>query len=85
MNITPIHDIAGAQKHIASFECPSGFSSFAWKQLQHTALSVWHAHLNGVQFRGSLNFCRSEFYDMLIQPGGSSIVADKGIRRFMAA
>jgi len=85
MNFAPILDIEGARRHISNFACPEGFSSFAWRQLQQTALAVWHAHLSGTSYRGSLHFCRSEFYDMLIQPNGGSIVSTGGIRRFKAA
>jgi len=85
MNITPIHDISSARHHIAGFPCPDGFSAFAWKQLQQRALEVWHAHLSGTKFRGSLNFCRPEFYGMLTQPNGNSIVPNHNIRGYKAA
>ena len=81
----PIASLQSARLHVASFPCPEGFSSFAWKQLQHIALAVWHAHLSGSTFRGSLNFCRPEFYDMLCQPDGTSIVSPGRIRRYKAA
>ncbi len=80
-----IASLEAARLHVASFPCPEGFSRFAWKQLQRTALAVWHAHLSGTPFRGSLNFCRVEFYDMLRQPNGTSIVSPGRIRRYKAA
>jgi hypothetical protein len=85
MNTAPILDIDSARRHISTFSCPDGFSAFAWRQLQQTALSVWHAHLAGMPYRGSLHFCRPEFYNMLVQPGGQSIVSAGQIRRFIAA
>lgn len=85
MNFAPILDIEGARRHISTFVCPEGFSSFAWRQLQQNALAVWHAHLSGIPYRGSLHFCRPEFYGMLVQPSGESIVSSGSIRRFMAA
>lgn len=81
----PIRDLETARHHIASFPCPEGFSAFAWKQLQHTATCAWHAHLSGSAFRGSLHFCRPEFYDMLRQPSGEPIVPEGLIRRYLAA
>ena len=74
-----------ARQHVASFACPDGFSTFAWKQLRQTAISVWHAHLNGSTFRGSLHFCRPEFYDMLRHPDGSTIIPEGRIRGYQAA
>jgi hypothetical protein len=85
MNMSPIRDLNSARDHIGRFACPDGFSTFAWKQLQQTALEVWFAHLSGTHFRGSLNFCRPEFYGMLTQPDGSSIVGNCSIRRYKAA
>lgn len=85
MKMTLIHDLSSARQHIARFPCPQGFSAFAWKQLQQTALEVWYAHLSGTKFRGSLNFCRPEFYGMLTQPDGSSIVRNHSIRGYKAA
>jgi len=80
-----ISDLDSARAHVQAFPCPEGFSNFAWKQLQHTALSVWHAYLNGTTYRGSLHFCRAEFYGMLIQPDGQPIIPAGQIRGFKAA
>lgn len=85
MNIAPIQNIDAARAYIANFPCPEGFSGFAWRQLQQTALAVWHAYLSGSQYRGSLHFCRPEFYRMLQQTDGSPIVQGGGIRGYMAA
>ena len=85
MNIAPIQDIQAAQLYVASFSCPQGFSNFAWKQLQHTALAVWCSHFSGNHYSGSLQFCRPEFYDMLVQPDGTPIVPQSRIERFKAA
>ena len=80
-----ITDLNSAQAHITTFPCPEGFSTFAWRQLQQTALSVWHAHLSGNPFRGNLHFCRPEFYTMLRQPSGEAIIPDGLMQRFQAA
>ena len=80
-----IHDLAGAKQYVQGFHCPDGFSQFAWKNLQQTALSVWHAHLCGRPYRGALNFCRPEFYAMLAHPDGSAIVPTGQIRGYKAA
>lgn len=80
-----IDSVDVARCHVQSFPCPEGFSGFAWKELQRTALSVWHAHLQGTQYSGNLHFCREEFYDMLLHPDGHSIIAPGRIRRYKAA
>ena len=80
-----INSLDAARTHIQGFPCPSGFSPFAWRQLQKTALSVWHAHLSHRPFRGALHFCRPEFYAMLAQPDGSPIVQTGAIRGYKAA
>lgn len=80
-----IQDLAGARQYVQGFPCPEGFSQFAWKNLQQTALSVWHAHLTGRPYRGALNFCRPEFYAMLEHPDGSAIVPTGRIRGYKAA
>lgn len=85
--LTPGHiaDITAARAYIMDFSCPSGFSQFSWRQLQQTALAVWQSHLKGTHYRGSLHFCRPEFYAMLTQPSGQPIVSVGRIRGFMAA
>jgi hypothetical protein len=83
--ISPIQDLASARQYIQSFPCPDGFSAFAWKELKHTALQVWFAHLQGRFYRGALNFCRPEFYAMLVQPNGEAIVPQARIRGYRAA
>ena len=80
-----IDSLEAARMLIQGFDCPAGFSPYAWKQLQKTALAVWHAHLSGRPYRGALNFCRPEFYAMLVQPDGSAIVPTGGIRGYKAA
>lgn len=80
-----ISNIEAARLYIQEFTCPNGFSSFAWRQLQQTALAVWHAYLAGRPYSGSLHFCRPEFYAMLTQTDGTSIVPSGQIRGFMAA
>jgi len=80
-----IQDLSSARHYVQAFPCPSGFSTFSWRQLQQTALSVWHAHLTGAMYRGSLHFCRPEFYSMLIQPDGKPIVPAVQIRGYQAA
>lgn len=80
-----IQDLEAARLHIASFPCPEGFSTFAWKQLQHTATCVWHAHLSGSTYRGSLHFCRPEFYRMLQHPSGEPIIPEGLVRKYLAA
>jgi hypothetical protein len=80
-----IDSLDAARVFIQGFDCPAGFSPYAWKQLQKTALAVWHAHLSGRPYRGALNFCRPEFYAMLVQPDGSAIVPTGGIRGYKAA
>lgn len=80
-----IASLEAARLHVAAFPCPEGFSRFAWKQLQQTAISAWHAHLGKTTFRGNLNFCRPEFYNMLRHPDGHSIVSPDRIRRYKAA
>jgi len=80
-----IDSLQAARTFIQGFDCPDGFSPYAWKQLQKTALAVWHAHLSGRPYRGALNFCRPEFYSMLVQPDGRAIVPTGGIRGFKAA
>ena len=76
---------AQARLWVERFARPQGFSPYAWKQLQKTALAVWHAHLSGRPYRGALNFCRPEFYSMLVQPDGRAIVSTGGIRGYKAA
>lgn len=80
-----IDNLETAKSHIHGFSCPPGFSAFAWRQLQKTALSVWHAHLSQRPFRGALHFCRPEFYAMLAQPDGTPIVHTGAIRGYKAA
>ena len=37
--------------------------TFSWRQLQQTALAVWQCPPHrGPTYRGSLHFCRPEFY-----------------------
>jgi hypothetical protein len=81
----PIQDLNVARHYVQGFPCPAGFSSFAWRQLQQTAMSVWNAHLTGSIYRGSLHFCRPEFYSMLQQPNGEPIVPAGQIRGYRAA
>jgi len=81
----PIRDLNVARHYIQTFPCPEGFSTFAWRQLQHTALSVWNAYLTGSAYRGSLHFCRPEFYNMLLHPNGEAIVPAGQIRGYRAA
>lgn len=85
MTARRINSLDNARSHIQGFACPAGFSPFAWRQLQKTALSVWHAHLSQRPFRGALHFCRPEFYAMLAQPDGTSIVHTGAIRGYKAA
>lgn len=80
-----ITDLAAVRAHIQRFPCPEGFSHFAWKELKQTAVGVWHAHLNGRRYRGSLHFCRPEFYAMLHQPNGTPIVPQGLMRGYQAA
>ena len=80
-----ITDLAAVRAHIQRFPCPEGFSPFAWKELKQTAIGVWHAHLNGRRYRGSLHFCRPEFYAMLHQPNGTPIVPQGLMRGYQAA
>ena len=81
----PILDLNTARLYVQAFPCPKGFSSFAWRQLQQTALTVWNAHLSGSVYRGSLHFCRPEFYSMLLHPSGEPIVPAGQIRGYQAA
>lgn len=81
----PVKDLKAARNHVMGFACPEGFSEFSWKQLQHTALTVWHAHLSQRPFRGSLHFCRPEFYEMIRNSNGDFIVPIGLIRRYQAA
>lgn len=81
----PIQDVNAARCYVQAFPCPTGFSTFAWRQLQQTALSVWNAYLTGSMYRGSLHFCRPEFYSMLTQPNGEPIVPAAQIRGYQAA
>jgi len=80
-----IDSIEDARTFIGGFVCPEGFSPYAWRQLQRTALAVWHAHLIRRPYRGSLHFCRPEFYSMLEQSDGTPIVSKGGIRGYRAA
>ncbi len=80
-----VTDLASARDYISTFACPEGFSRFAWRQLQQTALAVWQAHLTSHPFRGSLHFCRPEFYTMLRQPSGEAIIPNGLMERFQAA
>ena len=54
--VHPVHidSLETAKTHIQGFACLLRFSPFAWRQLQKTALSVWHAHLSQRPFRGAL-------------------------------
>ena len=80
-----ITTLEGAQAFIQGFNCPAQFSAYAWRQLQKTALGVWHAYLLQRPYRGSLHFCRPEFYSMLQQPDGTPIIARGSIRGYKAA
>ena len=80
-----IRTLDGAQAFIQSFDCPAQFSAYAWHQLQKTALAVWYAYLLQRPYRGSLHFCRPEFYLMLQQPDGTPIIARESIRGYKAA
>ena len=80
-----IKTLDGARAFIQSFDCPAQFSAYAWRQLQKTALAVWHAYLLQRPYRGSLHFCRPEFYSMLQQPDGTPIIARGSIRGYKAA
>ena len=82
---TQIKTIESAQAFIQSFNCPAQFSPYAWRQLQKTAVTVWQAYLLQRPYRGSLHFCRPEFYSMLQQPDGTPIIARGSIRGYKAA
>lgn len=82
---SPIQSIDGARAFIQNFNCPAQFSPYAWRQLQKTALTVWHAHLLQRPYRGSLHFCRPEFYSMLQHPDGTPIISKGSIRGYKAA
>lgn len=78
-------DLQSARKHVMGFACPTGLSNFAWRSAQQTALQVWHAHLSGRTFRGSINFCPLPFYDMIRDARGELIFTAGRVRRYAAA